>query len=43
MDISDTIRSGQKNMVAARLHTNDQPVQMSGGFVSRLLLYSPNQ
>ena len=33
----------QKNNVVVRVHTNHQPAQMSGGLVSRLFLYSPNE
>jgi beta-galactosidase len=41
LDVTNTIRGGERNAIVIRVHTNYQPAQMSGGLVSRLFLYTP--
>lgn len=43
LDVTKALRGGEKNSIAIRVHTNYQPAQMSGGLVSRLFLYAPNE
>ncbi len=40
-DVSKALVPGKKNSIVVRVHTHEQPAQMSAGMCSRLFLYAP--